>query len=202
MKKTRISIVLTSLLTLSIATLGFSAWLIPGVTQGFNSGINIEIGDIRDLSYLEIISATPFTFSDTTFIENYDPNTGLGTKSNIGNILLNMNIDYSKINVSARSKIIIDLNYSFKQDTNSFDFSSYAAKDTRGNYFTYNGITNYGVTIASVRNKITYEFLLDPSITTLTPYEIKLPFSFPKQYITNLLDISFLIEPRVEGLIV
>lgn len=191
-----------SLLTLSVATLGFSAWLIPGSVQGFDENITVEIGDIKDLSYIEIVSAEPFMFSDTSFVEEYDANTGLGKRVEVGNISLKMNIDYSKIQVAQnRSKIIIDLSYKFKKGSSVFDFSSFAAKDNRGNYFSFNSNVNYGVTLTPLRNKISYTFLLDSSITTIAEYNILLPFTFPKDYVKSLLDISFLIEPRAEGLI-
>ena len=191
-----------SLLTLSITTLGFSAWLLPGSLEGFNQNITIEVGNIKDLTYLEIVSAEPFTFTDNSFVEEYDANTGLGKRVKVGNISLKMNIDYSKIKVSQnRSKIIIDLNYKFKQYISAFDFSSFAAKDDRGNYFSFNNNVNYGVTSTPLRNKISYTILLDSSITTIAEYNILLPFVFPKDFAKSLLDISFFIEPRAEGLI-
>lgn len=201
MKKTRFSIVLMSLLTLSIVTLGFSAWLLPGSLEGFNQNITIEVGNIKDLSYIEITSAESFIFSDTSFIENYNPDTGLGTRVDVGNIDVKMNLDYSKINVTARSKLVIDLRYKFSKETSVFDFSSMTAFDEKGNYFTYNEIKNYGVKLAPSHNKISYEFLLDSSLINKVKYDIKLPFIFNEHFAKSLLDISFLIEPRVEGIV-
>ncbi len=200
MKKVRLPILLTSLLTISLATVGFSLWIIPNNIQGFKSDITVEFGDVKDMTFLELKNVQGFKFSDNSFVKT-NLETNVEERVDIGTIDIDLNLDYSKITVGARSYLYIDLVYKFKNNQSVFNFYDFTAKDEKGDYFTYSGNKGYGIKSDFNNKKITYNFLLNKSITSMTNYTIELPFIFPNDYAKNLLDISFVITPRVEGLV-